>query len=206
MSNPNGGVPDWALPPGQQQQQQQYGGPPPPSQPQPHQHSQQQYPPAYQSQTYAPSTVMPSSSGVVPQIPVLPTASPPLTTTAPPPTVTPPPPNASSVIHPKSRLARMEDKVLVTRTADEETEDGRIRNREAMAKIRDAWVYKQVRSRLQEFTNFQQVRKLRFVLLDSAVNIYLSLCFIQILLVSLLSLLVPRFRRDLECQRQRHKR
>ena len=52
----------------------------------------------------------------------------------------------------------MEDKVLITRTADEETEDGRIRNREAMAKIRDAWVYKQVRSRMNEFTNYQQVR------------------------------------------------
>jgi hypothetical protein len=52
----------------------------------------------------------------------------------------------------------MEDKVLVTRTADEETEDGRIKNREAMAKIRDAWVYKQVRARLNEFTNYRQVR------------------------------------------------
>jgi hypothetical protein len=49
------------------------------------------------------------------------------------------------------------NKVLVTRTADEETEDGRIRNREAMAKIRDAWVYKQVRERVREFTEYKQV-------------------------------------------------
>ena len=41
--------------------------------------------------------------------------------------------------------------------ADEETEDGRIRNREAMAKIRDAWVYKQVRERVPEFTEYHQV-------------------------------------------------
>ena len=49
------------------------------------------------------------------------------------------------------------NKVLVTRMADEETEDGRIRNREAMAKIRDAWVYKQVRERVSEFTEYHQV-------------------------------------------------
>jgi hypothetical protein len=47
-----------------------------------------------------------------------------------------------------NRLERMEEKVLVTRTADEETEDGRIRNKEAIAKIRDAWVYKQIRARV----------------------------------------------------------
>jgi hypothetical protein len=61
-------------------------------------------------------------------------------------------------VHRNNRLARMEDKVLVTRTADEETEDGRIRNKEAMAKIRDAWVYKQIRSRVDEFTEYKQVR------------------------------------------------
>jgi hypothetical protein len=56
-------------------------------------------------------------------------------------------------------MAGMEDKVLVTRTADEETEDGRVRNKEAMAKIRDAWVYKQVRARVDEFTEYKQVRR-----------------------------------------------
>jgi hypothetical protein len=157
MSNTNGGVPDWALSHGQQQlqmpQQSHYGGPTQ-LQPQSLQHHQQHHPP-HQHQTYAASAVMSSSSGVVPHNPVLSPAIPPPTTTAPPAPQT----NGASVIHPKSRLARMEDKVLVTRTADEETEDGRIRNREAMAKIRDAWVYKQVRARLQEFTNFQQVRR-----------------------------------------------
>jgi hypothetical protein len=49
------------------------------------------------------------------------------------------------------------NKVLVTHMADEETEDGRIRNREAVAKIRDAWVYKQVRERVREFTEYRQV-------------------------------------------------
>lgn len=58
----------------------------------------------------------------------------------------------------KNRLSKMEDRVLVTRTADEETEDGRIRNKEAMAKIRDAWVYKQIRARVNEFTEYKQVR------------------------------------------------
>lgn len=50
---------------------------------------------------------------------------------------------------------KLEDDVLVTRVADEETEDGRIRNREASAKIRDAWIYKQVRLRQSEFTQFR---------------------------------------------------
>lgn len=75
--------------------------------------------------------------------------------------VTPPPsgniPSSLESIHRNNRLARMEDRVLVTRTADEETEDGRIRNREAMSKIRDAWVYKQIRERVDEFTEYKQV-------------------------------------------------
>lgn len=160
MSNPNDGVPSWALPPGQQQQHP-YGGPPPQRQlqgpPPPHQQQQQAYPPPqYHQQASTATTVsMASSSSGVAVLPATANAPPP------PSTVTPPPSNGGEnkqvVIHPKSRLARMEDKVLVTRTADEETEDGRIRNREAMAKIRDAWVYKQVRARIQEFTNYQQV-------------------------------------------------
>eukprot|EP00529_Nitzschia_sp_RCC80_P001710 CAMPEP_0113514608 /NCGR_PEP_ID=MMETSP0014_2-20120614/40501_1 /TAXON_ID=2857 /ORGANISM="Nitzschia sp." /LENGTH=883 /DNA_ID=CAMNT_0000411119 /DNA_START=70 /DNA_END=2721 /DNA_ORIENTATION=+ /assembly_acc=CAM_ASM_000159 len=75
---------------------------------------------------------------------------------APPPAATTAPTASASSSSSKSRLDRMEDKVLVTRTADEETEDGRIKNREAMAKIRDAWVYKQVRSRVGEFTDYKQ--------------------------------------------------
>jgi hypothetical protein len=74
--------------------------------------------------------------------------------------VTPPPSRgAPRVLHKNNRMAGMEDKVLVTRTADEETEDGRVRNKEAMAKIRDAWVYKQVRARVDEFTEYKQVRR-----------------------------------------------
>lgn len=57
----------------------------------------------------------------------------------------------------------LEDDVLVTRAPDEETEDGRIRNREAAAKIRDMWLYKQIRLRQREFTHFRQVRTFFFV-------------------------------------------
>jgi inositol polyphosphate 5-phosphatase INPP5B/F len=46
--------------------------------------------------------------------------------------------------------------VLVTRAADEETEDGRVRNAEASGKIRDTWIYKQIRLRQAEFTQFRQ--------------------------------------------------
>lgn len=58
-----------------------------------------------------------------------------------------------------NRIAQMEEKVLVTRTRDEETEDGRLVNKEALTKIRDAWVYKRVRSRVREFTTYRQVRQ-----------------------------------------------
>jgi hypothetical protein len=53
--------------------------------------------------------------------------------------------------------SRLEDKMLTTRTPDEETEDGRIRNREAATKIRDAWIYKQIRARQDEFTQYRSV-------------------------------------------------
>ena len=48
--------------------------------------------------------------------------------------------------------------IVASRAADEETEDGRIRNREASTKIRDAWIYKQIRSRQDEFTQYKQGR------------------------------------------------
>lgn len=51
----------------------------------------------------------------------------------------------------------LEDSVLVTQTADEETPDGRIYNREAVKKIRDAWIFKEVRSRQREFTQYKPV-------------------------------------------------
>ena len=122
-------VPNWAVPPQQQQQQQAMA-------------QQQGYPPQQQQQAYPPAAV----------------ASAPQAQQATPHAVTPPPSGgAPKVLHKNNRMANMEDKVLITRTADEETEDGRIRNKEAMAKIRDAWVYKQVRARVDEFTSYKQV-------------------------------------------------
>ena len=53
----------------------------------------------------------------------------------------------------------LDDTVLVTHTPDEETPDGRIRNKEAVRKIRDAWIYKQVKLRQKEFTNYGTVRR-----------------------------------------------
>jgi hypothetical protein len=129
MATPGGG-PNWAVPPQQQ------GGTPqqPVPQQQGYEYPHQQPPPPQQPQVGYP----PQQQGV--QV------------------VTPPPSGGIPNLHSNNRLARMEDKVLVTRTADEETEDGRIRNTEAMAKIRDAWVYKQVRARVDEFTEYKQVR------------------------------------------------
>eukprot|EP00934_Nitzschia_sp_Nitz4_P002818 Nitzschia sp. Nitz4//scaffold85_size83877//58734//64309//NITZ4_005237-RA/size83877-processed-gene-0.128-mRNA-1//1//CDS//3329559161//2808//frame0 len=69
---------------------------------------------------------------------------------------TPATPEPEVVIPKANPILNMEDRVLVTRTADEETEDGRVRNKEAMTKIRDAWVYKQIRNRVAEFTEFKQ--------------------------------------------------
>jgi hypothetical protein len=63
----------------------------------------------------------------------------------------------------KKKQKKPEDRVLLTRTPDEETEDGRVRNREAVRKIRDTWIYKQVRARQDEFTNYRQVRAVNFV-------------------------------------------
>ena len=51
----------------------------------------------------------------------------------------------------------MEDHVLVAQTPDEEKEDGIIWNRDAIRKIRDTWIYKQVRLRQDEFTHYRTV-------------------------------------------------
>ena len=112
--------------------------------------------------------------------------------------VTPPPSGnaAPRVWHKNNRLANMEDKVLITRTADEETEDGRIRNKEAMAKIRDAWVYKQVRQRVDEFTEYKQV-SIRLTISNIRSSIYATdQPFIA---------LGSHVSRDLECQCQRQR-
>jgi len=63
----------------------------------------------------------------------------------------------SSSAPPNPARTSLEDKILTTRTPDEETEDGRIRNREAATKIRDAWIYKQIRARQDEFTQYRTV-------------------------------------------------
>jgi hypothetical protein len=58
----------------------------------------------------------------------------------------------------KSRISTVIDQnVLIPRVADEETSDGRIRNREAIQRIRETWIYKQVRSRQDEFTHYRKV-------------------------------------------------
>lgn len=58
---------------------------------------------------------------------------------------------------PRRVKKKPEDNVLITRTPDQETEDGRIRNSEAAGKIRESWIYKQVRARRNEFTNYRKV-------------------------------------------------
>lgn len=60
--------------------------------------------------------------------------------------------------------------MLVTLSKNEEFEDGRILNKEAMAKIRDAWVYKQVRARSGEFTEYKQVRTRKLFCLGLALD------------------------------------
>lgn len=57
----------------------------------------------------------------------------------------------------KNHVGSVEDVALIPRTPDEETADGRIRNREAISKIRDAWIFKQVRNRQREFTQYRNV-------------------------------------------------
>lgn len=77
------------------------------------------------------------------------------------------PPQQSPVVTPPSsgglsssnnaRKTHSENRMLITKTADIETEDGRISNREAAEKIKDAWMYKQIRARQDEFTQYKQV-------------------------------------------------
>jgi len=48
--------------------------------------------------------------------------------------------------------------VLSIRSADEEMEDGRVRNKEAVKKIQDDWIYKQIWARAKEFTKYNEAR------------------------------------------------
>jgi hypothetical protein len=132
--------PSWAVPPRQQQQQYQQA---PPQQEQ-HGH----VPPQQQPQQQRP----PVTNTAAPPARPLPQQQQPQAALVSPPTSGGPP-----KINKFNRIAQMEDKVLVTQARDEETEDGRLCNKDAMKKIRDAWVYKQVRSRVKEFTEYKQV-------------------------------------------------
>ena len=58
----------------------------------------------------------------------------------------------SSFLNPPPRGAG-----ITTSTPDEELEDGRVRNAEAVTKIRDAWIYTQISARAAEFTQHQDV-------------------------------------------------
>ena len=59
-----------------------------------------------------------------------------------------PGPDERRVSYANSQRGRMTTgSIVANRAADEEMEDGRIRNREAATKIRDAWIYKQIRAR-----------------------------------------------------------
>jgi len=46
--------------------------------------------------------------------------------------------------------------ILTPSTPDEETVDGRVRNKEAVQKIRDTWIYHQVQERKAQFTHFHE--------------------------------------------------
>lgn len=56
-----------------------------------------------------------------------------------------------------ARKAHLDNQMLVVKSNDVETADGRISNREAAEKIKDAWMYKQIRARRDEFTHYRQV-------------------------------------------------
>ena len=125
-------VPTFAvLPPPQQQQQQQQ---PYSQHPQHTQHPAQGPSPLLMTQP--PSTthlVTPPTSGNIPQH------------------------KYSSTAWNLARKAHLDNQMLITKTNDVETEDGRISNREAAEKIKDAWMYKQIRARRDEFTHYRQV-------------------------------------------------
>ncbi|GKY94005.1 hypothetical protein MPSEU_000367300 [Mayamaea pseudoterrestris] len=77
---------------------------------------------------------------------------------------TPPPPHAIARRSgpappprvPKQKKKQIDDDIIVTQSPDQETEDGRIVNRQAVKAIIDTWIYKQVRQRQAEFTQYKQ--------------------------------------------------
>ena len=79
-------------------------------------------------------------------------APPPATVVAPGPAVRP-----VRLLPKKKKIGSVDDVPLRTLTPDEETVDGRIRNREAIGRIRDAWMFQQIRQRQPEFTQYRSV-------------------------------------------------
>ena len=95
--------------------------------------------------------------------------------------------------------------IVANRAGDEETEDGRIRNREASTKIRDAWIYKQIRARQVSASIMPLLESLRWNRSECAPK----KCFPCILMNAIVGRVYPiqtrtHFRRDMEreCQRQ----
>ena len=70
----------------------------------------------------------------------------------------PPPQPTMASIPPKTKLyVPSRGRGIITNTPDEEMEDGRIRNAEAMDKIRNDWMYRQISARREEFTQYKNV-------------------------------------------------
>ena len=67
------------------------------------------------------------------------------------------PDNATTTIMKSRTRTTMDENVLLIRTADVESSDGRIHNEDAVRKIRETWIYKQIRARQDEFTQYRQV-------------------------------------------------
>lgn len=140
----------------------QSGNPPFPASTAPHhnyqpQHGQQQYTSHQQQPQYAPVQVQqqqhpPPLQQIPKQVPV-----------------------PQNYTQRNKNIGNIEDEVLVPQTPDEETEDGRVRNREAITKIRDIWIYKQVRARQDEFTQYRPVRIFMHTLFFFLENISSSL-------------------------------
>lgn len=58
-----------------------------------------------------------------------------------------------------SKMSNTTGTILAPRSGDQEFEDGRITNKMAVTKIRDAWIYKQIQQRQEEFTQYKKVRR-----------------------------------------------
>jgi hypothetical protein len=58
---------------------------------------------------------------------------------------------------PPSSFTKTAGDIMTVKAADEEFEDGRVRNAEAGSKIRDAWIYTQISAREKEFTQYRNV-------------------------------------------------